>query len=141
MDTLRALHEEYITSTPVAQLTAPLRKRPWIIAATSSSLSRWCINYTKEQPTLSWGMPSYRDFLGLGAGDSDYLYYDVMVFVDISMSGLCVAKGKSGISKMSPEKMNTEWDEDTDKVTPMMWTGVSIRILSQVVSGSGGVGY
>ena len=40
MDTLRALHEEYITSTPVSQLTAPLRKRPWIIAATSSILSR-----------------------------------------------------------------------------------------------------
>ena len=35
--------------------------------------------------------------------------------MNISMSGLGVAKGKSVVSKMSPE-VNPEWGEDPDKV-------------------------
>ena len=43
MDALCALHEEgvlYLYSTPVSWPATPLRKRPWLVAATLSSLSR-----------------------------------------------------------------------------------------------------
>ena len=50
-------------------------------------------------------------------------------FEDIGMSGLSVAKGNLAVCKKCPEKVNPEWDEDADKVTPMMWTGASVKIL------------
>ena len=54
-----------------------------------------------------------RAFLGLGAGDSDCLYYDVMQF------SLCQdsvwLKGKSAVSKMSPDEVNPEWNQYPDK--------------------------
>ena len=61
------------------------------------------------------GMPSYRAFLGLGAGVSDCQYYDIMQFVDVGMTGLGVAKGKCAM-KMQPDKIAPEWDDDIENI-------------------------
>ena len=125
MDALCALHEEDVLHVHLSlgqqrlsERGLGLRPQPRPVSAAEPLIT------TKEQPNhgLSQGVPFYRALLGLGAGDSDCLCYDVMQFVDIGMSGFSVAKGKSAISKMSPEKVNPEWDENPDKVTPMMWT-------------------
>ena len=57
------------------------------------------------------GMPSYRAFLGLGAGVGECQYYDIVQFMDTGMSGLGVAKGKCAVSKTRPDKISPDWDD------------------------------
>ena len=79
------------------------------------------------------GMPSYRAFLGLGAGIGDCQYYDTMQFVDVGMTGLGVPKGRCATGKMQPDKIAPEWDDDIANITPLMWTGASMKILSRLI--------
>ena len=80
------------------------------------------------------GMPSYRAFLGLGSGLGDCQYYDIMQFLDTGISGIGVAKGKCAVSKMQQDKISPDWDDSIEDISPMMWAGASVKILSRLIA-------
>ena len=81
------------------------------------------------------GMPSYMAFLGLGAGIGECQYFDIMQFLDAGVSGVGAAKGKCGVGKTRPDKISPDWDDCLDEnISPLMWTGASIKILSRLIS-------
>ena len=87
-----------------------------------------------QAPSASAGsMPAYRAYLGLGAGYGDCQYYDILQFVDAGMSSLGTAKGRSALGKMTPGKISPEWEADMEYVSPMAWSGASVRILSRLI--------
>ena len=89
------------------------------------------------QPTVTVpfnGMPSHRAFLGLGAGIGECQYYDIMQFLDTGISVIGVAKGKCAVNKIQPDKMSSDWDDKIEDISPMLWTGASVKILSRLIA-------